>query len=605
MIQLKNFNRVIQDLLSNSSFSKSVCGPSNRNIFMIFEKLINASLKNTTKFSTNNDNHQKELDFCSTLKIQLNSTSEGKFVFNRISMFLNGKILYAPNKPIFNNIINRMNSTFVTIEYFWKLFDNLTILKQKFLEAEELFDYDFSVQNIEMLNNVLSFIKNALGCIDLDKFIGYENEETAVDAAINRIDNDTFWALIVFEDNSNNTILPNIVTYKIRQSAKESRNTFFTKTREYKYGPNNCIWCNVEFVNGFIYIQDLLEKSIIEERTNETYEFGVTTQMTPYPCYIYDIFVDSISQTLPLLMVLAWIFTVSMTVKDIVYEKEKRLKEFMRVMGLTNGIHWLAWFITSFVIIMAICLFLSIILKYGRIVSKIDLSVLLVFLCCFVLATITQCFLISVFFNKANLAAAAGGIIYFLLYLPHIVLTNFATVLKPYQVGLASLSSAVGFGYGCSLIASFELQGVGMNWKTFYEVPISANNGVTMNFLCLVLLFDSFLYMVLAWYLETIWPGEFGRGLSFLFPLQPSYWCGKVCATKYCVKKSSKKIIDKVISEELNSDPIIFEPIDISFANKIGIQIDNLHKIYPRGENHALKGLTLNFYENEITSFLG
>lgn len=39
----------------------------------------------------------------------------------------------------------------------------------------------------------------------------------------------------------------------------------------------------------------------------------------------------------------------------------------------------------------------------------------------FTLATIMQCFLMSVFFNKANLAAACSGIIYFTLYLPHIL----------------------------------------------------------------------------------------------------------------------------------------------------------------------------------------
>lgn len=43
------------------------------------------------------------------------------------------------------------------------------------------------------------------------------------------------------------------------------------------------------------------------------------------------------------------------------------------------------------------------------------------FLLTFTVATIMQCFLISVFFNKANLAAACSGIIYFTLYLPHIL----------------------------------------------------------------------------------------------------------------------------------------------------------------------------------------
>jgi hypothetical protein len=38
-------------------------------------------------------------------------------------------------------------------------------------------------------------------------------------------------------------------------------------------------------------------------------------------------FVNSIRQMLPLFMVLSWIFTVSMNVKDIVYEKEKYVKQ--------------------------------------------------------------------------------------------------------------------------------------------------------------------------------------------------------------------------------------------------------------------------------------
>ena len=39
----------------------------------------------------------------------------------------------------------------------------------------------------------------------------------------------------------------------------------------------------------------------------------------------------------------------------------------------------------------------------------------------FATATIMQCFLISTFFSKANLAAACGGLIYFSLYLPYVL----------------------------------------------------------------------------------------------------------------------------------------------------------------------------------------
>lgn len=44
-----------------------------------------------------------------------------------------------------------------------------------------------------------------------------------------------------------------------------------------------------------------------------------------------------------------------------------------------------------------------------------------VFLSVFAVVTILQCFLISTLFSRANLAAACGGIIYFMLYLPYVL----------------------------------------------------------------------------------------------------------------------------------------------------------------------------------------
>lgn len=48
-------------------------------------------------------------------------------------------------------------------------------------------------------------------------------------------------------------------------------------------------------------------------------------------------------------MTLAWIYSVAMIIKGVVYEKEARLKETMRIMGLGTGTLWLSWFISSIV----------------------------------------------------------------------------------------------------------------------------------------------------------------------------------------------------------------------------------------------------------------
>lgn len=73
-------------------------------------------------------------------------------------------------------------------------------------------------------------------------------------------------------------------------------------------------------------------------------------------------FIRAISRTFPMFMVLSWVYSCSMTVKAIVYEKEHRLKETMRVMGLNNGVHWVGWFLDAFVMMLLTNILLTIIL---------------------------------------------------------------------------------------------------------------------------------------------------------------------------------------------------------------------------------------------------
>lgn len=66
---------------------------------------------------------------------------------------------------------------------------------------------------------------------------------------------------------------------------------------------------------------------------------------------------------MPLFMTLAWIYSVAVIIKGIVYEKEARLKETMRIMGLDNGILWFSWFISSLIPLLVSATLLVVILK--------------------------------------------------------------------------------------------------------------------------------------------------------------------------------------------------------------------------------------------------
>jgi hypothetical protein len=58
-----------------------------------------------------------------------------------------------------------------------------------------------------------------------------------------------------------------------------------------------------------------------------------------------------------------------------------------------------------------------------------DASAVLFFMTIFAIVTIIKCFLISVFFSRPNLAACCAGFIYFLGYLPYMLMLQFDEVL--------------------------------------------------------------------------------------------------------------------------------------------------------------------------------
>lgn len=78
----------------------------------------------------------------------------------------------------------------------------------------------------------------------------------------------------------------------------------------------------------------------------------------------------TLNRCFPLFMVLAWVYSVSMTVKGIVLEKELRLKETLKAMGVANGVIWCTNFIDSFVTMTASTALLTAIVMVGKAAAR-------------------------------------------------------------------------------------------------------------------------------------------------------------------------------------------------------------------------------------------
>lgn len=201
------------------------------------------------------------------------------------------------------------------------------------------------------------------------------------------------------------------------------------------------------------------------------------------------------------------------------------------MMGLNGWLHWLAWFAKYFIFLLITMALATIFftIKYnenGRVLNQSSPSVLFVFLTLYAISSIMFCFCVSVFFSRANIAAAAGGIIWFCNYIPYFFIAQSYDTMSLGAKAASCLLSNVAMSMGAQLIGKFEGAGTGAQWSNLNQGP-SIDDDFTLGLVLVMFVVDSFIYGLIAWYVEAVFPGDYGVPQPWYFPVLPSYWCGK------------------------------------------------------------------------------
>lgn len=580
--------------------------------------------------------------FCNDIIRSLESSPLSNLLWRAMKPLFVGKILYAPPTPATEKVMAEVNRTFENLAVLhevkgaWQdlgpqiytfMNESLEVRAvQNFLETPGVVHFleqqlNGTFWNITILRQFLSLGTGGQGytwhnayaevdavintltqfveCVSLNKIESVASEEHLVSRAMQLLEDRQFWAGIVFLLPANqsklDTDLPPHVHFKIRMDIDDVTRTNKIKDRFWDPGPAADPFDDLRYIwGGFVYIQDLVEQAVVRVLTRIAPQSrtGIYVQQMPYPCYVDDVFLRVLNRSLPLFMTLAWIYSVAMIIKGVVHEKEARLKETMKIMGLSSATLWLSWFLSSFLPFLISASLLVLILKLGDILPYSDPAVVFLFLATFAVATIAQCFLISTFFSRANLASACGGIIYFSFYLPYVLCVAWRDhITFPLRI-FVSLLSPVAFGFGCEYFSLYEEQGVGVQWHNLNISPVEGDR-YTFATSGGLLLLDALLYGVATWYIEGVCPGQYGIPKPWNFPFLKRYWFGET---------STDGSPHPVPTNSLSSaEALVEEPPE---NLKVGVSIRNLVKIYCSNKI-AINGLSLDFYEGQITSFLG
>ncbi|XP_006867848.1 PREDICTED: ATP-binding cassette sub-family A member 12 [Chrysochloris asiatica] len=599
--------------------------------------------------------------FCFSLYKDIINMPAGPVIWAFLKPMLLGRILYAPYTPVTKAIMEKSNVTLRQLAelreksqewihrspFFMSSFQliNQTIpmlqntLRNPFvqvfikfsvgLDAVELLKQideldtlratlESHMDIIDHLNTLSSLTVNISSCVLYDRIQAANTIEEMESEAKRLYKSNELFGSVIFklpsnrrqqrEHSSEKVSLPPVVKYTIRMSLKTAQTTRSIRTKIWAPGPHNSPSHNQIYGRAFIYLQDSIERAIVELQTGRnSQEIAVQVQAIPYPCFMKDNFLTSVSYSFPIVLMVAWVVFIASFVKKLVYEKDLRLHEYMKMMGVNSCSHFFAWLIESVGFLLVTIVILIIILKFGNILPKTNGFILFLYFSDYSFSVIAMSYLISVFFNNTNIAALIGSLIYIIAFFPFIVLITVENELSYVVKIFMSLLSPTAFSYASQYIARYEEQGVGLQWDNMYSSPVQ-DDTTSFGWLCCLILADSFIYFLIAWYVRNVFPGTYGMAAPWYFPILPSYWKERFGCSEVKQEKSNGLMFTNIMMQNTNpsaspdymfSSNIEPEPKDLT----VGVALHGVTKIY--GSKVAVDNLNLNFYEGHITSLLG
>ncbi|KAM5273748.1 cholesterol transporter ABCA5 [Ctenodactylus gundi] len=344
--------------------------------------------------------------------------------------------------------------------------------------------------------------------------------------------------------------------------------------------------------SGFTVLQASIDAAIIELKTNVSVwnELESTKAVIMGESAVVEIDIFPRGVILIYLVIAFSPFGYFLAI-HIVAEKEKKLKEFLKIMGLHDTAFWLSWVLLYINLIFLMSLLMAVIATASSLFPQSSSFVIFLLFFLYGLSSVFFALMLTPLFKKSKHV----GIVEFFFTVSFGFVGLLIVLMESFPKSLVWLLSPFcqcTFLIGIAQVMYLEDFNEGALFSNLTEGPYPLIITIVM------LILNSIFYVLLAVYLDQVIPGEFGLRRSSLYFLKPSYWSKN--------KRNYKELSEGNINGNISFSEIV-EPVSSEFIGKEAIRISGIQKTYrKKSENvEALRNLSFDIYEGQITALLG
>ena len=372
---------------------------------------------------------------------------------------------------------------------------------------------------------------------------------------------------------------------------------------KYRRKPDTESWLQYK-QGGYAYLQNLFSNKILRDRVGGASYISMLYLPMKSSNYNKDDFAEAATEMWNFFILFIFLAPLYRFTFNSVNEKETKIREAMKIMGLTDLPYWLSWF-TYYITINTIQ---SVIMLLFLLPVFENSNKLLVFLYIWLYGMTMFGFglLIGALFSSGKTAAIVSSMLFFLssFLMTAVQDQTISETMKTWASFLPALAVQLA---GINLL-EFEESGVGLQFDNMNELFKNYRFAT-----CLWMnVISFFVFSLGGLYLENVLPSAVGVRKPLWFPFTKKFWCGSSKVNQEHHEGEGNKVghssDEDDIEDHLKVDPENFEEIPENLRRKEDeneyLKISGLKKKF--GANFmAVNNLNAEMYEDQIFALLG